>query len=167
MLIATDFRVLACRPRRRAGRIRGAVCILGLAVLAGCEGGAALAPQVVVGPHGGTAYRLPGERGFAELVNEPEVDDARVAPTTALVVYFLQPDGKSPLTPAPSDVSARVMIERRLTTLPLKAEPKAGDPTGSARFATILGPYQLADLHGTLTATAGGETATIAFAAGR
>jgi hypothetical protein len=147
--------------------MRQVLLVAGALVIGGCAGGPAIPPQVMVGPHGGTAYRLPGDRGFVELVNEPAVDTPRPGAKTALVVYFLQDDAKSPVTSAPTDVRADVMVERRAVKLVLKPEPKADDPAGSARFATALGPYHLADVRGNLTASAGGESATIAFASGR
>jgi hypothetical protein len=121
----------------------------------------------VAGPHGGTAYRLPGDSGFAELVNEPEAADARAASKTALVVYFLEKDGKSPLSPPPADVGLELMVDRHWVKVPLTGQPKAGDDAGAARFATAPGPYALAETHGTLKATVAGQPATIEFAAGR
>lgn len=109
-----------------------------------------------MGPHHGTAFALPQDAGLAEVVNEPE-PEGRSDPVTSIVVYFLMPDGKTPLTPAPTDVRVVVSAGRKKPeTLELKAEPKSDDPSGGARFASKTGPYLLPDLHGQLSAKVGG-----------
>jgi hypothetical protein len=138
--------------------------------LAGCMSWAPAPPaQVMKGPHEGTAIRLPGDKGFVELVNEPPVDSRGRNVSTSIVAYFLQPDGRSPLSPAPSDVRFEVAPEARkgAQTLPLAAAPKADDPAGAARFASKPGPYDLAALRGQLAATVGGQPVAVEIKAGR
>lgn len=147
---------------------RGAV-LLALACLAsGCDS-TPVAPTVVApGSHHGTTLRLPEERGFVELTNEPEVRDRRSNEATSLVAYFLQPDGKSPLEPAPTDV--RFAIDRAKKapeTISLLPEPKADDPVGAGRFASKPGAYQLVRLRGKLNAKIGGQETSTPFEGAR
>ncbi|MDR3633858.1 MAG: hypothetical protein P4L84_08640 [Isosphaeraceae bacterium] len=143
---------------------------LALASCLGC--GASQSPasgsRAELGPHHAVLYRLPENQGFAEIVNEPEVTDRRGKVATAIVVYFLQPDEKSPLNPAPTDV--RVTLEqgrKRAETLTLKPEPKSDDPAGACRFVTSQGPYLLEGVHGKLSGSVGGKTFDQAFTGGR
>src|SRR5262245_38893869 len=57
------------------------------------------------GPHGGTAQRLPGDRGYLEVVNEPESSNPRSPTPTAIVVYFLDTERKAAIATPPSEVS--------------------------------------------------------------
>ena len=58
----------------------------------------------MVGPHKGTTIRLPDDKGFVELTNEPEIQARGSREPTALVAYFLKMDETSAMEPAPSDV---------------------------------------------------------------
>ncbi len=150
--------------------------------VAGLTLGCAPAPTPVsatlaVGPHQGTMIRLPQEKGFVELVNEPEVSDRRQPQPTSIVAYFLEPDSKSPLISAPSDVkflldgeggkSARGGAKPMPQTIPLNAEPKSDDPVGSSRFASKPGPYGLASIRGTLASKIGGLEISTPFSGAR
>lgn len=142
-------------------RYQFAMIIAAVASLAGCEGsgGPAPAPRFDIGPHRGSAFRLPKNQGFVELVNEPEVVDRRTDPSTAVVAYFLQEDGKSPMTTPPTGVSLRLDQGRRKSeTLQLQPEPRADDPSGGCRFASKRGPYSLETTRGVFKANLGGET---------
>jgi hypothetical protein len=116
--------------------------------------------------------RLPGDKGFVELLNEPEPSDRSRPEPTSIAAYYLQSDGKSPLTPAPTDVKFEIDAGRRnprvkeapTGTIPLSAEPKSGDPAGAGHFASKPGPYILDDLRGTLSAKIGGEEIAVSFA---
>lgn len=120
-----------------------------------------------MGPHQGTAYALPDNLGYAEIVNEPEVTDRGATPTS-IVVYFLQADAKSSLTPVPTDVKVKVDRGRRGSeTLALKAEPKAGDAAGASRFASSPGRNELETLRCHLMATAGGKPVNISVSGSR
>jgi len=120
--------------------------------------------------------RLADEKGFVELINEPEVSDRRNPQPTAIVAYYLQADGKTPLSPAPTDVSFAIDTgpERGArgkpsssSPVPLNAEAKPDDPSGASRFASKAGPYVLAAIRGKLFAKIGGEETSISFVAGR
>jgi len=125
--------------------------------LTGCGGLPTPPPKrsAPAGPHQGVTLLLPHGSGVAEIVNEPEPSDRRAA-DTSVVVYFLMPDARTPLTPPPADVRVRVELgPKRSETLELKAEPRTDDPTGASRFASRTGPYLLSALRGELTATVG------------
>lgn len=111
-----------------------------------------------VGPHQGTAFALPNGSGLVEIVNEPEPSDRGKAASTAIVAYFLQPDGRTALSPAPTNVKVRLDVGKdSAANLDLKPEPKSGDPASAARFTTKTGPYALPDIRGELSATVGGS----------
>jgi hypothetical protein len=132
---------------------------------------------VAVGPHHGTMIRLPQDKGFVELVNEPDIGDRRNPRPTSIVAYFLEPDSKSPLSSAPSDVvflqdgdgqrGARGGTKSATQSIPLNAEPKSDDPAGSSRFASKPGPYYLESFRGTLSAKIGGADVSTAFSGAR
>jgi hypothetical protein len=120
--------------------------------------------------------RLPEDRGFVELVNEPDIGDRRNPVPTSIVAYYLQSDGKSPMSPAPSDVTFDIDsgggagargARGPAKTVVLNAEPKAEDPSGASRFASKAGPYGLEGLRGTLSAKIEGHDISIAFAESR
>lgn len=144
---------------------------VGLGTL-GCGGAPTLPPlpkdAPTVGPHKGPAYALPGGLGYAEIVNEPGADGRDRAAPTAIVVYFLGPDAKASLTPAPTDVKFLVNSGRgKSQSVALKAEPKADGPAGEGRFASAPGPYQIEELRGELTAKAGDAPVKIPIAGAR
>ncbi len=115
------------------------------------------------GPHRGNTIRLPDEKGFVELTNEPEIRDRGSREPTAIVAYFLKMDGTSPLEPAPSDVKIVVSQagKKAAQTIPLSAEPKADDPAGGSRFISKPGPHHLAMLRGMLTAKIDGQEVSL------
>jgi len=149
-------------------RIRFRAVALALAGLSlGCDSTPLPAPQVVLGPHHGTTIRLPGDNGFVELTNEPDVTDRRAPEATSIVAYFLQPDCKSPLNPPPADANFVIEGTKGSQTIPLSAEPKSDDPAGAARFASKPGPYLLSQLRGRLNAKIGGQEVSIPIAGAR
>jgi hypothetical protein len=160
-------------------QIRNRVAVLALtALFSGCNGGALPTDQqtVLKGPHHGTTLQLPDKKGFVELVNEPEPADRRSTEPTSIVAYFLKIDAKSPLDPAPSDVSfavdssnGRDARSRNPTpqAIALASEPKSDDPAGAARFASKPGPYQLDNLRGKLNAKIDGQAVSVAFGGSR
>jgi hypothetical protein len=136
----------------------------------GCAGSPAPEPTVLRGPHHGTTLQLPEKMGYVELVNEPEVKDRRSNEPTALVAYFLKDDAQSPVDPLPSEVSFAIDSGGRREgrarkgspeVLPLGAEPRSGDPAGAGRFVSKPGPYQLASLRGTLSASFNGQMVSV------
>jgi hypothetical protein len=116
-------------------------------------------PAVIVGPHHGTTIRLPDDKGFIELTNEPEVRTRDSTEPTAIVAYFLKLDGTSSLEPAPSDVKIELnpVGRKPAETIPLAAEPKGDDPTAGSRFVSKSGPHHLAMLRGKLSAKIDGQ----------
>jgi hypothetical protein len=146
-------------------------------VLSGCSASAPPASvSVASGPHQGTMIRLPEDKGFVELVNEPEVTDRRNPPPTSIVAYYLQTDAESPLMPAPSDVSFAIGsgggksaggTKGGVQSIPLNAEPKSAEPAGASRFASKPGPYQLSAIRGNLNAKISGLDITISFEGAR
>ena len=138
---------------------------------AGCGGYAAPPAAPVPRPHGGTTLVLPEGLGYAELVNEPEVSGDRAKTPTSLVVYFLAPDGGSALSPLPSEVKASVELSlsrmKKQETLELASHPKSDDPVGSARFASMAGPYNLGVLRGEISGKLGTQTFKLTLAGGR
>jgi hypothetical protein len=96
------------------------------------------------------------------------VNDRRINQPTAIVAYFLQLDGKTALSPPPTDASLQVDLGRRRSEkLPMKAEPKSGDPSGASRFISKPGPYALDMIRGQLIATLGGRQVSLLLAGGR
>jgi hypothetical protein len=121
-----------------------------------------------VGPHGGMAFPVLEGQAYAEIVNEPPVEDRRSNSSTALVVYFLGIDAKGPATTTPADVKFVLDLGRGKTrAVPLKAEPKSEDPAGAARFVSEMGPYRVEDIRGDLTADMGGKPAKVSLLDGR
>jgi hypothetical protein len=128
--------------------------------------------SIPIGPHHGATLALAENEGFVELINEPEVTDRRTPQPTSIVAYFLQTDGKTPLSPLPTDVKFILETGRRsnsrvagpsATPVPLVAEPKSDDLAGAARLASKPGPYQLFRVRGTLSATISGRVISISF----
>jgi hypothetical protein len=145
-------------------RVSVALLVMSLSLFVGC--GMPIPPPAlnVQGPHDGNSSRLPDDRGFVEIVNEPEVPSRASKQPTSIVAYFYQPDGKTPMTPPPSDVRVVLDLGRRRTEkLAMKAEPKSGDTSGACRFASKTGPYQLPNLRGQLSASVGGRQVDIIF----
>jgi hypothetical protein len=159
-------------------RVAALVC---LGVVPGCGGSSVPIEQQVAisGPHHGATLQLPDKKGFVELINDPKPRDRRSNEPTSLVAYFLKMDGKSPLEPAPSDVSftidtaagARGARGRQAASssqpVPMAPEPKSDDPAGSCRFASKPGPYLLDAIRGTLSAKIDGQEASVNFGGGR
>ncbi len=150
--------------RRRAGR---SLVPLFMAVLAvGCGGEPRLRNPAVTGPHGVPAIPIPGGLGFGEARFESASETAADQKTTRekrsthsatgakkgsparIAVYFLEPDGKTPLTLLPEKVQAVIGLPGTLSNHYLQAydltnEPRADDPAASARFAS--NPFPLPD----------------------
>jgi hypothetical protein len=161
-------------------RVAALVC---LGVLPGCAGGGSAVPieqQVAIsGPHQGATLQLPEKKGFVELINDPEPRDRRSNQPTSLVAYFLKMDGKTPLKPAPTDVSFTIdtaagtrggrggNTPSSSQPVPLAHEPKQDDPAGASRFASKPGPYVLDAIRGSLSAKIDGQPVSVTFSGGR
>jgi hypothetical protein len=145
------------------------------ALFSGCDSSGPSVSTTAAAPHRGTMIRLPEDKGFVELVNEPEVGDRRKPEPTSIVAYFLQIDGKSSLDPPPADVSFSIESaaskggrgKQNSARISLSAQPKPDDPLGASRFASATGPYDLAATRGTLTAKIGGQEISTVFAGSR
>jgi len=97
-------------------------------------------------PHGGNLIALPSDKGFAELMTERNAARGKGAKTTRILAYFYQPDGKTALSPAPTDVKVR------LGGSDVKLAPKSDSP---GLYASE--PDQFPDeLRGDLELTCGG-----------
>jgi hypothetical protein len=140
--------------------------LLAAALLAGCGGQADSppAPKAVTGPHGVTAYVLPGEKGYVEILTEPGAKSTPKKKTLDLVVYFLKPDLKSPLDPAPTDVRAAIDAgEGGRKALALAAAPGSGPARSAGRFASQVGLDAGGELTGELSAQVDGQPVQIPF----
>jgi hypothetical protein len=152
---------------------RGYAVLFGCAVaFAGCDAAPIPEPVVLVGPHQGTMIRLTDGKGFVELTNEPPVTNRSSTESTSLVAYFLQPDGKSALEPAPTDVQfivdqGRARKKGDVSAVALSADAKPDDPAGSGRFASKPGRYQLTALRGRLSAKLAGQEVSTQFEGSR
>lgn len=123
-------------------------------------------PTVVKGPHEGTTIRLPDDKGFVEIVNEPRLGERDDVGQTALVAYFLQPDGRSPMSPAPTDVKFDIKLAARNSapqSVKMAADPKTSDAAGAARFASKPGTYNLVNVRGRITASIGGKEVSVDY----
>jgi hypothetical protein len=141
-----------------------AILFLAAASLPGC-GGISPAPVAarvnIPAPHGGIISPLPDNRGYGEVLLEPPPKPGGKAAGSAIVVYFLGPDGKSPMAPLPSSVSVSYTIDRATKTVNLSHKPNADDSAGHSRFATD--PLILAEnrLEGDLNATIKGGAVSL------
>lgn len=89
-----------------------AILLAAAGLIAGC-GSPELSSQVLKGTHSGRSIRLPEDKGYVELVNEPIVTDRRNPQPTSIVAYFFQTDGKSAMSPSPTDVSFQIDSDAR------------------------------------------------------
>ncbi len=118
----------------------------------------------VFGPHNGPAVALPGDRGYAEVIAEPN----RGGQDPSVVVYFLDSDLKRVLSPLPSDVRVKLAIPGGgIEELALSPSPKPRDRAGSGRMASPPVPVDPDRVSGELTATVEGQPFTMAFAIGQ
>lgn len=139
---------------------------VGFALLIGCGGGgdagthpgAAGGSRHRLGPHQGPAFELPGG-GFAEVTTET----VKGATDPVVAVYFLQADGKSPLSIAPAD--ARVVIDGK--EYPLTAKSSVGAKADPARLASAPVPIDPDRVTGELKATINGAAFETAFLIGQ
>jgi hypothetical protein len=150
-------------------RFRGVIFAMA-GLFFGCDSGSSTPPAaVMVGPHRGTTIRLPDDKGYVELTNEPEVTGRGSREPTAIVAYFLKPDGASTMERAPSDVRLVVTEARTKATetIPLAAEPKSDDPAGGSRFVSKPGPHHLAVLRGQLNVKIDGQEVSLPVSGSR
>jgi hypothetical protein len=139
-----------------------------LFVLPGCDNAPAADPSRIVsvlGPHGGKAVPLPENRGYAEVVVEPAPGTSAARSRVVLVVYFLGPDGKSPLPSKPTSVTASVFTP--MSTEPfavrLEVQETRAMPVGDLRFVSPPGDFEYDELRGEISISLDGKVITIAF----
>lgn len=141
------------------------VAIMVSAALSGCGGATPeVAPELAMaqpGLNGGTAYPIPGDFGFAEVV----IERNKPGQPVILAVYFLDSTGKQAITYEPSGVHAKLVIpaDNAPKEAKLTSKPKPGKSDGK-RFATEPGKYDFDELHGEIIATIDGKELTIPFA---
>ncbi len=164
--------------RRRPGRI---LIPLFLAVLAAaCGGDPTLKNPAVTGPHGIPAVPIPGGLGYGEARFESASEaaagqkgmrdkrttqaasGARKGSPARIAVYFLEPDGKTPLTLLPEKVQAVIGLPGTLPNhytqaYDLTNEPRADDPAASARFASTPFPLPEQRISGRVKAVVQGQ----------
>ena len=111
-------------------------------------------------PHGGLVFELHGNKGFGELVVEYEkgLKRAKGSVKSQVVVYFLEPDRKSPLAVLPTAVTAKLDLpEGDPVTVALKPERASKDLAGAGRFASEPGKFDYDDLRVELAITLDGQ----------
>ena len=132
--------------------LRAVLCLA--ASLAGCGGPSPTLPPPP--PHGGTAFPLPGGKGFVEVLRQDPPDQAG---RTQLVVYFIDPE-RQPLRAAPTVASFQPRI-RKAAAIALKPTQDA-DPSKAGGLAST--PFEdPGDIAGTLSATIEGKPASVAI----
>jgi hypothetical protein len=82
---------------------------------------------------------------------------------TRIVAYLLQPDQKTPFSSTPTSVSVKLILSKGTQTVPLRPAPVQGDPVGSARFVSELGPFELNQIGGEVIVAVDGKTLTGPF----
>lgn len=136
--------------------------------LCGCgsgTGGGSSAATHSVGPHGGTAVALPGEKGYAEVV----LDRSGVKPGKAggakIQAYFLGKDARTPLASPPTSATLSLTIPGKDEPVSASMSPDAAasKPADKGRLTTPPGDFDYDELRGELSATVDGQAATIPF----
>ena len=123
-----------------------------------------------VGPHRGVLIALPGDKGYAEIVNSDptrgkEVGKAR--PPVEVLVYLLNPGLDAALTASVTDVRVTLTtVSEKPESIALEPSSELKDPLGKVRFASRPGPFYLANSTGELTATVDGAPFKAAFDGG-
>lgn len=137
------------------------LCLTLLGFLAGCGRGETPTIQIdVAAPHGGFLVDLPEGKGHIELSIEPGKSKGnKKVDQSIIVIFFLSPDCKSAILPAPSDVSLKMLFNGAEGSVNLLPQPKdKADPTDPGRFASEpISSSPHSELQGELTATLGGS----------
>jgi hypothetical protein len=143
-----------------------ALGVVSTLAVAGCSGAPPSEGQAGAGPHQGVIVPLPGDSGFAEVLTEEPAAKAparRGHPPKAVVVYFLGPDQKAALSPAPTGVGVKILGNETAETVALNSAPAPKDPAGASRFASAVGNYDLAGRRAELSADVGGQKVWLEF----
>jgi hypothetical protein len=151
----------------RKGFLHLLVALSGLSL--GCSGSSSVGvAEKRFGPHQGTLVKLPNDLGYAEVLNEGQ-DKGRSASrqgaATQVVVYFLDPELQGPSAASPSAVNVKltVVTGKPGEAISLEPSPGADGAVGKKRFASKAGSYQLAGVHGELSATLDGQPFSAEF----
>jgi hypothetical protein len=143
------------------------LCLFLSLVAAGMGGGCGSTVHTSTVPagsplHGGILIALPEDQGFVELLNDQRVRKGNAILTT-IVAYLLQPDQKSPVTQPSPAVTVKLGAPPAVRTVKMRPDPDRGDPSGSARFVSDLGPFLLNQSGGEVEVVLGGKTLTAPF----
>ena len=139
------------------------LALLACASLSGCG----MKPVESTAPAPGTVYGgilvpLTNDRCYVELLNDKRERKGKVFQTT-IVAYLLQADRKTPLAEEPASVQVKIDTPKGPMTVPLQPAPGSGEPAGTRRFASPLGPIELNQTGGEVAVLVGGETLTGTF----
>ena len=106
-------------------------CLVLIGISAGCGNGApSTANPGPAPPHQGNLTRMPGGRGYVEVVQKKAASAAQTM-TGEVSFYFLKEDGKTPVSPSPAAGSLEVGKKK----VALKAEGDAlVTPSGPPLF---------------------------------
>jgi hypothetical protein len=142
------------------------VTLGGLAL--GCSGSSGGGTDRKFGPHQGTLVKLPNDQGYVEILNEIQAKGrslGRQGSADQVIVYFLDRELKGPSSASPSGVNVKLSIVTGKPAESVALEPaaEAKDPFGKKRFASKAGAYQLAGVHGELSATLDGQPFSAEF----
>ncbi len=115
---------------------RRLLCALSLSFLAGCGESSTTSQSTMAPSHGGQMFSLPDERGFVEIQADrgaaPRGGRGKPAAKTQIMAYFYQSDGKTEMSPAPTDVKIKIGSGEGGSVVNLSAEPKEAGKYASA-----------------------------------
>jgi hypothetical protein len=112
--------------------------------------------------HGGILIPLPEEQGYVELLNDKRERKGNAYLTT-IVAYLLQPDQKSSVTEQAKSVTVKLGAPPEAKTIAMRHDPDRSDPSGTARFVSELGLFQLNQSGGEIQVVLNGKTLTAPF----
>jgi len=122
-----------------------------LGSFAGCSGWKEPIPATL---HNGAMFALPGKKGFFEVNVRGDAPAARGVRAkgvkNAIIVYFYQLDGTTPMSPAPTNVTVKVATGDAIPAVTLSTQSSDGG------FVSSPGHFP-AGFRGQLSATIDGE----------
>ena len=88
--------------------------------------------------------------------------ELRKGSSARIVVYFVEPDGKTPLTTLPEKVQALIGLpgtlpNKYIKEYELKSDPLGDEPVASARFTSVPFPLPEQRINGRVKAVLGGQ----------
>ncbi len=135
-------------------------------LIVGCDGGTPK-PTVDVkeAVHNGTVVPLPEDLGVVELLNgKPSRTGGNYQAT--IIAYLLQPDRTTPIESPPKEMIVKIgSADETAKPVTLKLDPTTSEPTGSARYTSAPGPYEIGrgGTGGTVEVTVGGKAVSAPF----